>query len=169
MENKTLKEFYDLEMADADVSDSMTGSQIKVTALLAASVKFLMNALPEPKGFEHAMTFPEWIQSMKEELGSITDHDVYTVTKIPPGVNIVSTKWVYKVKTYPYLRYKSRLVARGFSQKQGMDYEETYSPTLNFTSIRMLLSYAASYDRELIHWDIGTAFLNGILEEDIYI
>ena len=73
------------------------------------------------------------------------------------------------MKTHPYLRYKSRLVARGFSQKQGMDYEETYSPTLNFTSIRMLLSYAASYDRELIHWDIGTAFLNGILEEDIYI
>ena len=100
---------------------------------------------------------------MKEELGSITDHNVYTVSRIPPGSNIVTTKWVYnKVKTYPYLRYKSRLVARGFSQKEGVDYDETYSPTLNFTSIRMLLSYAASYDRELIYWDIGTAFLNGI-------
>ena len=59
VENKTLKEFYDLEMADADVSDSMKGSQVNITALLVASVKFLMNALPEPKGFEHAMTFPE--------------------------------------------------------------------------------------------------------------
>ena len=84
----------------------------------------------------------------------------------------MTTEWVYKIKENPdgsISRYKSRLVARGFQQAEGIDYTETYSPTLKYSSLRILLDRVAREDMELFHWDIGTAFLNGELEEEIYV
>ena len=72
------------------------------------------------------------------------------------------------VKNIPkYERYKSRLVIKGFLQKYGMDYNETFSPTLKFTTLRALMTLIAKYNLKAHHFDIGTAFLNGDLEEDV--
>ena len=89
----------------------------------------------------------------------------------PKGVNIVSNKWVFKVKRLPngqVDRYKARLVARGFSQQYGIDYEETFAPVVRMESLRVLLAIAAVEDLEVHQMDVITAYLAGDLEEEVY-
>lgn len=89
----------------------------------------------------------------------------------PKGVNIVSCKWVFKVKRLPNSqidRYKARLVARGFSQQYGVDYGETLAPVVRMESLRILLAIAAAEDLEIHQMDVVTAYLAGELEEEIY-
>ena len=93
------------------------------------------------------------------------------MTDIPPDRKLISSKWVFKKK---YLtsglidKYKARLVARGFTQREGVDYEETFSPTLRYESLRLLLSLAAVYGLRLWLLDVITAYLNGDLDKEIF-
>jgi hypothetical protein len=89
----------------------------------------------------------------------------------PKGVNIVSCKWVFKIKRATdsqIQRYKARLVARGFSQKYGIDYQETFAPVVRIESLRILLAIAAYKDLEIHQMDVITAYLAGDLQEEIY-
>jgi len=89
----------------------------------------------------------------------------------PKGVNIVSCKWVFKIKYLPdgrIDRYKARLVARGFSQQHGVDYDETFAPVVRMETLRVLLAIAAAEDLEIHQMDVITAYLAGDLEEEIY-
>ena len=89
----------------------------------------------------------------------------------PKGVNIVSNKWVFKIKRQPsgqIEKYKARLVARGFSQQRGIDYYETFAPVVRMESLRILLAIAAHEDLEVHQMDVVTAYLAGELEEEIY-
>ena len=90
---------------------------------------------------------------------------------LPQGVKPIGYKWVYKRKKGvdgKVETYKSILVAKGYSKKSGFDYEETFSPVAMIKSIRILLLIAAYYDYEIWKMDVKTAFLNGYLEENIY-
>jgi hypothetical protein len=83
----------------------------------------------------------------------------------------LESQWVFKIKrdsTGSVSRYKARLVAKGFKQQYGIDYEETFAPTLNLSSVRLLLTLATHFDYETAHLDVKTAFLNGICHELIY-
>lgn len=90
---------------------------------------------------------------------------------MPAGRKAIDSKWVFKVKYNSdgkVDRFKGRVVAKGFEQKHGVDYDETYAPVVNYPYLRALVSYAAS-NKMLIHqMDVVTAFLNGELEEEIY-
>ncbi|GJU72770.1 retrotransposon protein, putative, ty1-copia subclass [Tanacetum coccineum] len=90
---------------------------------------------------------------------------------LPPNAKVVKSKWIYKKKTdmdgKVYI-YKARLVAKGFTQTYGVDYEETFSPVADIRAIRILIAIAAYYDYEIWQMDVKTAFLNGFLEEEIY-
>ena len=89
----------------------------------------------------------------------------------PKGANIVSCKWVFKIKRSPdgqIERYKARLVARGFSQQHGVDYDETFAPVVRMETLRILLAIAAAEDLEIHQMDVVTAYLAGELEEEIY-
>ena len=110
------------------------------------------------------------MQAMKEEIESLAKNKVYTLVDRPQG-NIVTNKWVYKIKRDPegnIERYKARLVAGGFSQVYGIDYLETYAPVANMVSLRMLFAYAAIEQLQMSQFDIKTAFLYGDLDETVY-
>ena len=98
-------------------------------------------------------------------------NQVWDLVKAPNGIKPISCKWVYKRKKWVdgnVETFKARLVAKGYTQKEGIDYDETFSPIAMLKYIIILLSIAAYYDYEIWQMDVKTAFLNGNLEEEIY-
>ncbi|GJT87483.1 retrotransposon protein, putative, ty1-copia subclass [Tanacetum coccineum] len=129
----------------------------------------------EPITFQDAINSSEkdeWVRAMKEEMSSLKKNHTWELVDQPPGQKLVSCKWLYKIKEgikgVQKPRYKARLVARGFTQRAGIDYNEVFSPMVRHTSIRVILSLTACEDYELEQLDVKTAFLHGNLEETIY-
>ncbi|CAD5192656.1 unnamed protein product, partial [Musa acuminata subsp. malaccensis] len=113
----------------------------------------------------------KWYDAMKEELKSMVQNDVWDLVELPNDCKRVGCKWVFKTKrdsTGNIERYKARLVAKGFSQKEGIDYNETFSPVSKKDSLRIVMALVAHYHLELHQMDVKTAFLNGDLDEEIY-
>ncbi|GJY24301.1 retrovirus-related pol polyprotein from transposon TNT 1-94 [Tanacetum coccineum] len=130
--------------------------------------------LNEPTSYKAAMLDSEsnkWIDAMNAEIQSMMDNMVWVLVDLPPGCKTVRSKWLFKKKTDMdgiVHVYKARLVAKGYTQLYGVDYEETFSPVADIRAIRILISIAAYYDYEIWQMDVKTAFLNGYLDEDIY-
>ena len=137
-----------------------------------ASIAGLNN--PVPTSVEQAIAGPEasqWLSAMQLEMDSMRKNDVWKIVKIPPNANILKCKWVFSKKLDTVsncILFKARLVARGYSQKYGLDYFETFSPVVRFESIRTILSLAAKRKLMVHHLDVKTAFLNSDLDENIY-
>lgn len=113
----------------------------------------------------------KWKQAMQEEISSLIRNNTWRIVKKPPQANVVSCKWVYRIKLGPsgdIERYKARLVARGFSQRHNEDYFETFSPVATHTSMRVFLAVLSTLQREIIKIDISTAYLESTLDERIY-
>ncbi|GKA30573.1 retrotransposon protein, putative, ty1-copia subclass [Tanacetum coccineum] len=113
----------------------------------------------------------KWIDAMNTEMQSMIDNMVGVLVDLPPNCKTVGSKWPFKIKTDMdgnVHTYKARLVAKGYTQLYGVDYEETFSPVADIRAIRILISIAAFYDYEIWQMDVKTAFLNGHLDEDIY-
>jgi hypothetical protein len=112
----------------------------------------------------------EWKGGCIKEIQQLSHNKTWTLVKAPHNTNIVGCKWVLKLKAMPdgSVKYKARLVAQGFTQKPGVDYDETYSPVVRFASLRALFALAAHHNWEVHHMDVKSAYLNGTLEETIY-
>ncbi|KAI3796687.1 hypothetical protein L1987_39366 [Smallanthus sonchifolius] len=113
----------------------------------------------------------EWNKAMIDELNSMKKNDVWDLVELPNGAKPVGCKWVYKTKLDPngnIERYKARLVAKGFTHKEGIDYQETFSPVSRKDSLRIVMALVAHFDLELHQMDVKTAFLNGDLNEDVF-
>ncbi|XP_019185052.1 PREDICTED: uncharacterized protein LOC109180022 [Ipomoea nil] len=126
----------------------------------------------EPKNVKEALTDEHWIKAMQEELGQFERNKVWSLIPKPDNVNVVGTKWIFRNKTDAdgnIARNKARLVAQGYSQIEGIDYDETFAPVARLESIRLLLSIACALKFKLFQMDVKTAFLNGYLSEDIYV
>lgn len=129
----------------------------------------------EPQTYEEAISGEQgekWQVATDEEMASLLENNTWEVVEKPPGANIIDVKWVYKVKydtTGKVDRFKARLVAKGYKQLEGIDYNEVFAPVTKYSTIRSLLAVAAAEDWELQLLDIKTAFLNGVLEEEVYI
>ncbi|CAI7852877.1 unnamed protein product [Closterium sp. NIES-53] len=130
--------------------------------------------IPTPRSYAEAITGPyssQWQAAMDAEMASWKSTGTY-VDEVPPlGVNIVDGMWIFRVKRPPGSppAFKARYVARGFSQRQGVDYFQTFSPTPKMTTLRVLLHVAAQRDYELHSLDFSTAFLQGSLHEEIWL
>ena len=128
----------------------------------------------EPTTVQEALSSSDavqWRDAIAAELKSIVANKVYSLTELPPGRKAIGCKWVFKIKRGAdgsIERYKARLVAKGFSQTEGVDFSETYAPVAKFNSIRALLAIAAAEGYTVQQMDVKTAFLNGELEEEIY-
>ncbi|KAK9044682.1 hypothetical protein V6N11_058576 [Hibiscus sabdariffa] len=128
----------------------------------------------EPKTYQEVVSSPDsekWLEAMRSEMDSMSDNQVWTLVEPPEGIKPIGCKWVFKKKTDMdgnVQTYKGRLVAKGYRQIHGIDYDETFSTVAMFKSIRILLAIAAFHDYEIWQMDVKTAFLNGKLEEDVY-
>jgi transposase InsO family protein len=126
----------------------------------------------EPKTYKQAITCPDsdkWLVAMSEELRSIDDNNTWSLVELPKGKNLIGSKWVFKVKeSDTNVRYKARLVAQGFTQKFGVDYDEVFAPVTRSSTFRILLSIASARKLTIQQYDVKTAFLNGHLKEEIY-
>jgi hypothetical protein len=109
---------------------------------------------------------------MLEEYDSIMHNDVWEVVPRPVGKSVVTSRWLYKTKYAAdgsIEKHKARFVARGFSQVEGVDYDETFAPVARYTSIRSIISIAVELGWRIHQMDVKTAFLNGFVEEEVYI
>jgi hypothetical protein len=109
---------------------------------------------------------------MTKEYQSIIKNDGWEIVPRPKSKDVVSSKWLFKTKHAAdgsIEKYKARFVARGFSKNEGIDYEETFSPVARYTSIRTIIALAAKMKWKLHQMDMKTAFLNGVIEEEVYI
>lgn len=128
----------------------------------------------EPATYEAAIqseNSDNWKSAMDDEIESLHKNEVWKLVEKPYNCSIIDSRWIYRVKynsNGDVERYKSRLVARGFTQQYGIDYEETFSPVVKFTSIRAILGIAAAEKLKLKQFDVKTAFLYGDLCENIY-
>lgn len=113
----------------------------------------------------------EWIDAMEDEMQSLRENDTFTLTSLPEGKEAVGGRWVYAIKNDVdgSNKYKARYVAKGYSQKMGVNYEETFSPTANLTSIRVLMQKAAQDNLILHQMDVKTAYLHAPLDYEIFI
>ncbi|CAI5998233.1 unnamed protein product, partial [Closterium sp. NIES-65] len=130
--------------------------------------------IPTPRSYAEAIEGPyssQWQAAMDAEMTSWKSTGTYVDAVPPPGANIVSGMWIFRVKRPPGSPpvFKARYVARGFSQRQGVDYFQTFSPTPKMTTLRVLLHVAAHRDYELHSLDFSTAFLQGSLHEEIWL
>ena len=138
-------------------------------------VNITSEALNEPTSIAEALSSPDkakWEDAMKKEMQSLHANDVWGLVKLPANRKAVGSKWVYKQKIGPdgsVERYKAHLVAQGFSQKYGLDYDETFSPVVRFESLRTLISLAVQNGMKLHQMDVTTALLNGELEDEVYV
>jgi hypothetical protein len=126
----------------------------------------------EPACFEEVVQKKEWMDAMIGEYQSIINNGVWEVVPRPTNKDVVSSKWIYKIKhgaDESIEKHKVRFVARGFSQKEGIDYEETFAPVARYTSIKTIIALATKMKWKLHQMDVKTSFLNGVIEEEVYI
>jgi hypothetical protein len=128
----------------------------------------------DPRTHKEALSCPErekWITAMKEELDSLRKHNTYRLAKLPLGRRAVGCKWVFKTKqdaTGSITRYKARLVAQEYTQRKGLDFQETFAPVARMTSQRIIIATAAAEGLELFQIDVKNVYLNREIDTDIY-
>nr|GEW95918.1 retrovirus-related Pol polyprotein from transposon TNT 1-94 [Tanacetum cinerariifolium] len=125
----------------------------------------------EPKNMNEALTNDSWIVTMQEELNQFIATDVWELVPQPKNIKIIGTKWVFRNKFNEngiVSRNKARLVAQGYNQQEGINYDETYALVARLKSIRILLDYAYALDFKL-QMDVKSAFLNGFINEEVYV
>ena len=126
----------------------------------------------EPSSFEEVVQEPTWVDAMVEEYDSIVRNSAWEIVPRPVGKSVVGSRWIYKVKQVAdgsVEKYKARFVARGFSQIEGIEYEETVALVARYSSIWTILALSAQMGWHIHQMDVKTVFLNGIIEEEVYI
>ncbi|GJU54236.1 retrovirus-related pol polyprotein from transposon TNT 1-94 [Tanacetum coccineum] len=126
----------------------------------------------EPKDVKEALKDESWVVAMKEELNQFVANDVWELVPLPISQLVIGTKWVFRNKLDEngiVSKNKARLVAQRYNQQEGIGYDETYAPVARLESIRILLATACANDFKLYQMDVKSAFLNGFINEEVYV
>nr|GFA76504.1 hypothetical protein [Tanacetum cinerariifolium] len=148
-------------------------SSVRTRGQLASSCLFscLLSSI-EPANVAEALSDADWVSAMQKELDQFARLKVWRIVPRPEGKTIIKTKWIFKNKkdaSSLVIQNKARLVAVGYSQQEGIDYDETFAPFARIEAIRLFLAYTAHKDFTVFQMDVKTMFLNGILKEEVYV
>ncbi|GJZ30303.1 putative RNA-directed DNA polymerase [Tanacetum coccineum] len=130
-----------------------------------------LNKSIEPSSFEEALKDINWINAMNEELHALYENNTWELCDLPVGRKPIGSKWVYRIKymsSGEIERFNARLVAKRFGQKEGIDYEETFSPVVKMGTVRCVLTLAVEMNWKFFQMDVNNAFLYGDLDEEVY-
>ena len=128
----------------------------------------------DPTSYREAMASPNsqnWKSATDAEMDSLIKNGTWELTDLPAGKSVIGSKWVFKTKINPdgtFSKFKSRLVAQGFSQRQGIDYNEVFAPVVKHESLRTFFAIANQYDLEVHQMDVNSAYLNGDIDAEVY-
>jgi hypothetical protein len=142
------------------------------TQVMEDTTLFCFFADSDPLSFNEAITEEKWIEAMDEEIHVIENNDTWKLTYLPENKKAIGVKWVYKTKKNAkgeLQRYKARLVAKGYKQREGIDYGEVFALVAWLETIRLMILLAAQHRWKIYQLDVKSAFLNGFLEEEIYV
>lgn len=145
--------------------------EVDITAFALSAEEFVEDLPSDVEQLKTRSDWPVWKRAIEEELQSLEKNATWSLTELPPGRKVIDNKWVFKIKRHSdgsVDRYKARLVARGFSQRFGFDYTDTYSPVVKMTTLRILLSLANQEGWHVHQMDVKCAFLNGVLDEQVF-
>ncbi|KAI3667612.1 hypothetical protein L6452_42678 [Arctium lappa] len=159
---------HPLENVIGDVQSGVTTRS--ATANFCMFSSFLSSL--EPKKAAEALRDPFWISAMQDELLQFERNKVWRLIPLPKGKSVIGTKWVFRNKKDEagvVVRNKARLVAKGYCQQEGIDYDETFAPVARIEAIRIFLAYAAHKNFTVYQMDVKSAFLNGVLHEEVYV
>lgn len=126
----------------------------------------------EPTNYKKASQFNEWRAEMNEEIESILRNDTWDLVEMPKNKTLIGCKWLFKPKmnaARSIEKLKAKIVAKGYSEQEGIDFDDTFEPVAKLNTIRMLIALATKYNWELHQLDVKSAFLNGELKEEIYL
>lgn len=126
----------------------------------------------DPVTFEEAQRQDKWVKAMREEICAINKNNTWLLCELPAGKRAIGLKWIYKTKygsNGEVQRHKARLVVKGYSQQAGIDFEETFAPVARFETVRIFLALAAQRHLIVHQFDVKSAFLNGELNEEVYV
>ena len=181
-----------IETAPNEVNQGSQVQDVAITTQLRRSTRERRSAIPpdylvyigeqdydigsvtDPITYEEAVSCPQselWLDAMRDEIQSMRHNGVWELIELPEGQRPIGCKWVYKTKRDSkgkVEKFKARLVAKGFTQREGVDYEATFSPISSKDSFRVIMALVAHFDMELHQMDVKTAFLNGDLNEEVY-
>ncbi|GKB43001.1 putative ribonuclease H-like domain-containing protein, partial [Tanacetum coccineum] len=150
------------------VSSTVNAAGIEVNVFASKNKHYLK----EPKKVIQALKVPSWIEAMQEELLQFKLQQVWTLMDLPDGKRAIGTKWVYRNKKDErgiVIKNKARLVAQGYTQEEGIDYDEVFAPVARIEAIRLFLAYASFKDFVVYQMDVKSAFLYGKIEEEVYV
>ena len=129
--------------------------------------------IPSEKPTECIAAFadPQWLQAMRTKYDAFISNHIWDLVPLVPFHNLIDCKWVFHVKRHPdgfVDRYKAQLVAKGFTQRPGLDYHDTFSPVVKTSTVRVILCLALQFGWPVRQLDINNTFLNSSLDEEVY-
>jgi len=156
---------------DQIIGDKSKGVQTK-RRIAQDSEEYCLISKIEPKTVNEACNDGNWTKEMEEELMQIEKNHTWDLVPRPKNKNAIGTKWVFQNKLNEdgeVVRNKARLVCKGYSQVEGVDFEETFAPVARIEVVRLFIAFSAFKDFKVYQMDVKSAFLNGDLEEEVYI
>ena len=154
-----------------ELSDETPPKKYKSLADIYASCQFTLT-VSDPMSYKEAAEKEEWKKARVEEMQSIEKNGTWEMVDLPNEKNTINLKWVFRTKFTPdgsIQKHKARLVAKGYAQQQGIDFEETFSQVARFETVRTILALAAEFRWPVYQFDVKSEFLNGDLQEEVYV